>query len=149
MLQGEKKHIVAVAKQKRGKQPPPPQLASSTIRDTSLRCARGFTRPAVIPRNLTMACDSRFARLLHDRDSRFGAASGEILHPVGIQPLALPPRGPNLIAHLERWNRSVNEECLAELIFQPACAPPRVGAPRPTPSRAEECAADEQRDPIP
>jgi hypothetical protein len=44
-LQGEQKHIVAVAKQKRSEQPPPPQLASCTIRDTSPRCARGFTRP--------------------------------------------------------------------------------------------------------
>ncbi len=32
-------------------------------------------------------------------------------------PLALPPRSPNLNAHLERWNRSVKEECLSKLIL--------------------------------
>jgi len=29
----------------------------------------------------------------------------------------LPPRSPNLNAHLERWNRSVKEECLSKMIL--------------------------------
>ena len=36
---------------------------------------------------------------------------------MGIKPLALPPRSPNLNAHLERWNRSVKEECLSKMIL--------------------------------
>jgi hypothetical protein len=31
--------------------------------------------------------------------------------------MVLPPRSPNLNAHLERWNRSVKEECLSKLIL--------------------------------
>jgi len=42
--------------------------------------------------------------LLHDRDTKFSAAFGEILRSAGIEPIALPPRSPNLNAHLERWN---------------------------------------------
>jgi putative transposase len=55
--------------------------------------------------------------LLHDRDTKFSAAFCEILRSAGIQPIALPPRSPNLNAHLERWNRSVKEECLSKLIL--------------------------------
>jgi transposase InsO family protein len=71
-------------------------------------------------RNLTAAGDGfligcRF--LLHDRDRKFSAGFCEILRSSGIQPLALPPRSPNLNAHLERWNRSVKEECLSKLIL--------------------------------
>ena len=71
-------------------------------------------------RNMTMAGDSFLngcRYLLHDRDTKFSAAFCEILRSSGIQPLALPPRSPNLNAHLERWNRSVREECLSKLIL--------------------------------
>ncbi|MGO8930553.1 MAG: hypothetical protein ACLQU3_27160, partial [Limisphaerales bacterium] len=36
---------------------------------------------------------------------------------VGIQAIKLPPQSPNLNAHLERWHRSVQEECLSKLIL--------------------------------
>ena len=39
---------------------------------------------------------------LHDRDAKFSAAFCGILLFAGGQPLALPPRSPNLNAHLER-----------------------------------------------
>jgi len=55
--------------------------------------------------------------LLHDRDSKFRAAFDGILEAGGIQPLTLPPRSPNLNAHLERWNRSVKEEWLSKMIL--------------------------------
>ena len=55
--------------------------------------------------------------LLHDRDAKFGAAFDGILEAVGIKAVALPPRSPNLNAHLERWNRSVKEECLSKMIL--------------------------------
>ena len=31
--------------------------------------------------------------------------------------MVLPPRSPNPNAHLERWNRSVKEQCLSRLIL--------------------------------
>ena len=55
--------------------------------------------------------------LLHDRDAKFCAAFDEILGSAGIQPILLPPRSPNLNAYVERWNRSVKEECLAKMIL--------------------------------
>jgi putative transposase len=55
--------------------------------------------------------------LLHDRDPKFSAAFDEILRSAGIEPLTLPTRSPNLNAHLERWNRSVKEECLSKMIL--------------------------------
>ena len=36
---------------------------------------------------------------------------------MGIQTVKLPPHSPNLNAHLERWHRSVQEECLSKLIL--------------------------------
>jgi putative transposase len=71
-------------------------------------------------RNVTLAeagflCGCRY--LLHDRDAKFCAAFDGILEAVGIKAVMLPPRSPNLNAHLERWNRSVKEECLSKMIL--------------------------------
>jgi putative transposase len=71
-------------------------------------------------RNVTLAeigflCDCRY--LLHDRDATFCAAFDGIMEAVGIKAVTLPPRSPNLNAHLERWNRSVKEECLSKMIL--------------------------------
>jgi len=71
-------------------------------------------------RNVTLAdigflCGCRY--LLHDRDAKFCAAFEGILEAAGIQVVTLPPRSPNLNAHLERGNRSVKEECLSKLIL--------------------------------
>ena len=55
--------------------------------------------------------------LLHDRDANFCAAFTGILEAVGIKAVKLPPRSPNLNAHLERWHRSVKEECLSKMIL--------------------------------
>jgi transposase InsO family protein len=71
-------------------------------------------------RNLTMAGEEMLTGcryLLHDRDAKFCAAFGEILRSAGIQPIVLPPRSPNLNAYVERWNRSVKEECLSKMIL--------------------------------
>jgi transposase InsO family protein len=71
-------------------------------------------------RNMTLAEDGLLngcRYLLHDRDTKFSASFGDILGSAGIKPLALPPRSPNLNAHLERWNRSVKEECLSNMIL--------------------------------
>jgi len=55
--------------------------------------------------------------LLHDRDTKFCAAFLDILRSSGIQPLALPPRSPNLNAFSERWVCSIRQECLSKLIL--------------------------------
>ena len=55
--------------------------------------------------------------LLHDRDAKFSAAFSGILEAVGIKSVKLPPRSPNLNANLERWHRSVKEECLSKVIL--------------------------------
>ena len=55
--------------------------------------------------------------LLHDRDTKFSATFSSILEAVGIRAVKLPTRSPNLNAHLERWHRSVREECLSKMIL--------------------------------
>ena len=54
---------------------------------------------------------------MHDRDAKFCQAFTGILEAVGIKSVKLPPRSPNLNANLERWHRSVKEECLSKLIM--------------------------------
>jgi len=55
--------------------------------------------------------------LLHDRDTKFCAAFDGIMEAVGIKPVKLPPRSPNLNSNLERWHRSIGEECLSKMIL--------------------------------
>ena len=55
--------------------------------------------------------------LLHDRDAKFCNAFTGILESVGIKAVKLPARSPNLNANLERWHRSVKEECLSKMIL--------------------------------
>ena len=54
---------------------------------------------------------------MHDRDTKFCESFGEVLKAVGVKPLRLPARSPNLNAYAERWVRSVKEECLSRLIL--------------------------------
>ncbi len=73
-----------------------------------------------VARNLTAADDGflggkRF--LLMDRDGKFCAAFRQILSDAGTAPVRLPPRSPNLNAHLERFWRSLRAECLDRLVF--------------------------------
>ena len=75
---------------------------------------------AQMARNVTMEAEGflcGYRYLLHDRDAKFCAAFDEILEAAGLIPLKLPPRSPNLNAHLERWHRSIKEECLSKLIL--------------------------------
>jgi putative transposase len=55
--------------------------------------------------------------LLYGRDTKFCAAFLDVLRSSGIQPLALPPRSPNLNAFAERWVCSIRQECLSKLIL--------------------------------
>jgi transposase InsO family protein len=73
-----------------------------------------------IARNLTDAEEgfllgSRY--LLMDRDGKFCAAFRQILEDEQVEPVLLPARSPNLNAHLERFHRSLKEECLERQLF--------------------------------
>jgi putative transposase len=73
-----------------------------------------------IARNLTDAFDGFLngkRYLLMDRDSKFCPAFREILKTEDIKPVLLPPRSPNLNAHMERFHRSLKGECLNRMIF--------------------------------
>jgi transposase InsO family protein len=73
-----------------------------------------------IARNLTDAEDGFLLGkryVLMDRDGKFRPAFREILAHEGVAAVLLPPRSPNLNAHLERFHRSLKEECLDRMIF--------------------------------
>ena len=53
----------------------------------------------------------------HDRDTKFCASFRAMLAIGNVKCLMLPPRSPNLNAYVERWVRSVKQECLSRLIL--------------------------------
>jgi putative transposase len=73
-----------------------------------------------IARNLSDA-DNGFLRgkkyLLMDRDTKFSEAFRIILEHAGMEAVRLPARSPNLNPNLERFMRSIKEECLERIIF--------------------------------
>jgi len=73
-----------------------------------------------IARNLTDGEDGFLngsRHLLLDRDTKFTDEFREILDTAGVDPVKLPPRSPNLNAHMERFMRSIKDECLDRMIF--------------------------------
>ena len=73
-----------------------------------------------VARNLTDA-EAGFLRgkkyLLMDRDAKFSEAFRVILERAGVRAMRLPPRSSNLSPHLERFMRSLKEECLERMVF--------------------------------
>ena len=73
-----------------------------------------------VARNMTDA-EVGFLRgkryLLMDRDGKFSELFRRTLQAVGVKPVRLPPRSPNLNANIERFMRSLKEECLDRMIF--------------------------------
>jgi hypothetical protein len=55
--------------------------------------------------------------LIMDRDAKFSAAFRSTLEQADVEPVILPPRSPNLNAHLERFVGSLRAECLDRMIF--------------------------------
>ena len=55
--------------------------------------------------------------VLLDRDTKFCESFRELLTCEGIEPIRLPPRSPNLNAHLERFFGSLKSECVDRMIF--------------------------------
>ena len=71
-------------------------------------------------RNLSDAEDGFLRRkkfLMLDRDAKFSEEFRATLEQVGIEAVRLPPRSPNLTPHIERFMRSLKDECLHRLIF--------------------------------
>jgi transposase InsO family protein len=73
-----------------------------------------------IARNLTDPCDGfvngkRF--IIIDRDRKYYDAFRAMLQNAGTKPLRLPPRSPNLNAWVERFVRSIKEECVNKIVF--------------------------------
>ena len=60
---------------------------------------------------------NRHRYVLHDRDAKFCAEFRTTLKAGGVKCLRLPRRSPNLNAFVERWVRSVKQECLSKLIL--------------------------------
>jgi len=73
-----------------------------------------------VARNITDA-EEGFLRgkkyLLMDRDAKFSEAFRATLKQAGVDAVRLPARSPNLNSNLERFMRSVKEECLGRMIF--------------------------------
>lgn len=55
--------------------------------------------------------------LIHDRDSKYTDSFDNIFLSVGIKPIILPAKSPNLNAYAERFVRSIKEECLDRMIL--------------------------------
>jgi len=53
--------------------------------------------------------------LIHDRDPLFTTEFLEMLAPIGVKSVKLPPRSPNLNAHAERFVRTIKESCLKRM----------------------------------
>jgi putative transposase len=61
-----------------------------------------------------MSCRRYF---LMDQDTDSSASFRQIVTVAGTEPVRLPPRSPNLNAHIERFWRSLREECTDRMIF--------------------------------
>jgi len=71
-------------------------------------------------RNLTTADEGFLVGkryVLMDRDTKFSECFRGILSNAEVKAVRLPPQSPNLNAHLERFWRSLREECLDRLIL--------------------------------
>ena len=55
--------------------------------------------------------------LIMDRDTKFSKSFRSLLSNEDVQPVRLPPRSPNMNAHLERFFGSLKSECLDRLIL--------------------------------
>lgn len=52
-----------------------------------------------------------------DRDAKFSEAFRVTLEQVGTESVRRPPRSPDLNSNIERFMRSVKEECLGRMAF--------------------------------
>jgi len=55
--------------------------------------------------------------LLMDRDTKYSEAFRHLLEQAGVDCVRLPARSPNLTPHIERFMRTIKDECLRRMIF--------------------------------
>ena len=104
----------------------PATCCSSWKLATRRVCFAGCTRAPdeawmkQVARNLTDPLDG-FLRakryLLMDRDTKYSQAFRAHLEQAGVTCVRLPARSPNLTPHIERFMRTIKEECLGRMIF--------------------------------
>ena len=96
------------------------QLATRQVHFAGLTAKPDEEWMLQIARNLTDT-EEGFLRekkyLLMDRDTKFSEAFRATLEQGGVEAVRLPPRSPNLSPHIERFMRSVKDECLHRLVF--------------------------------
>ena len=71
-------------------------------------------------RNLAMEISERATRfrfLLPDRDTKYAAAFDDVFTTEGITVVKTPPRTPRANCFIERWGRSLREECLDHVLI--------------------------------
>ena len=69
-----------------------------------------------IVRNLTLGDNDQRRVLICDRDAKWSRAVRARLQDAGIRVVQTPYRAPNANAYVERFVRSIKEECLNRLV---------------------------------
>jgi putative transposase len=96
------------------------EVATRRVHLAGLTANPNEGRMLQVARNVTDAeqgflCGKKY--LLMDRDAKFSEAFRVTLEEGGVEPVRLPPRSPNLSPHIERFMRSLKDECLERIIF--------------------------------
>jgi transposase InsO family protein len=96
------------------------ELSSRRVQVAGIAAVANGLWMSQIARNLTDTSDGLLTGkryLIHDRDPLFTAEFLSTVDDTGVKSMRLPPRGPNLNAHAERFVRSIKESCLERMIL--------------------------------